>query len=539
MIAPAVLAMIHSTTKGMLMTKLKLGALALVMMGGLVGSGMGLGGGRNAAATDGLAQQPSNLEPAPPPTVERSRFSPRAAVESEITSAVDADPTNPIPPPADGPGFPYLLEFFETQTVAGLKNHQEVASLARHGYPIKSFDVAIYSNGASPGRKAADRYEVNGYPTILLVDGTGDEIARIGGLEGPAKIAAFYNEFRSKSAKKARGVDPSTSLEPIRGDEPGLTIPSNPKPWETVVRIKIKKDDKEWQFGSGTIISSSAEGSIILTAGHIFRLPGSTQPPPVHFRAPISVDLFDGHFVKRGPATLSCSEKDLPGEVIDYDFTSDVGLIRIRPGRELAASKVVPPRWRPMKGMKMYAVGCSHGQDATAWDTTILDPRVGMRNTATNQSFAMIKCAHQPKPGRTGGGLYTTDGYVAGVCAFADPNEHVGLYAVPEAIHRLLDRNGLSSVFGKATDGGWPEPVELEVDPVITEDLGGPDARGNARWKPAAPTTREPVLPRAVSDQDHRLNELERKLDQVLKALEDLKGEKASDQLKGDFPRKR
>ena len=42
--------------------------------------------------------------------------------------------------------------------------------------------------------------------------------------------------------------------------------------------------------------------------------------------------------------------------------------------------------------------------------------------------------AHQPKEGRSGGGLYTTDGYVAGVCDFADPNEHVGLYAVPEAI---------------------------------------------------------------------------------------------------------
>ena len=56
MIAPAVLAMIETTTKGMLMTKLKLGALALAMLGGVVGSGVGLGVGRPVKATDEAGQ---------------------------------------------------------------------------------------------------------------------------------------------------------------------------------------------------------------------------------------------------------------------------------------------------------------------------------------------------------------------------------------------------------------------------------------------------------------------------------------------------
>jgi len=102
----------------------------------------------------------------------------------------------------------------------------------------------------------------------------------------------------------------------------------------------------------------------------------------------------------------------------------------------------------------MYTVGCSHGADATAWDTTILDPRVGMSNTASKQSFATIKCANQPKEGRSGGGLYTTDGYVAGVCDFADPSEHVGLYAVPEAIHKILDKNQLTALYKPPANGG-------------------------------------------------------------------------------------
>ena len=169
---------------------------------------------------------------------------------------------------------------------------------------------------------------------------------------------------------------------------------------------------------------------------------------------PISVDLFDGQLVGRQPAMVNCSEKDIPGEAIDYDFTNDVGLIRIKPGRKLPASRVVPADWRPKKGMSMTTVGCSHGNDATAWSTKILDPRIGMSNTSTKESFATIKCMFQPKEGRSGGGLYTSDGYVAGVCDFADPNERVGLYAVPEAIHRLLDRNQLMALYKAPTQGG-------------------------------------------------------------------------------------
>ena len=47
---------------------------------------------------------------------------------------------------------------------------------------------------------------------------------------------------------------------------------------------------------------------------------------------------------------LACVEKDIPGEAIDYDFTNDVGLIRIRPGRKLPASRVVPAPGSPRRG---------------------------------------------------------------------------------------------------------------------------------------------------------------------------------------------
>ncbi|WP_435010100.1 thioredoxin domain-containing protein [Tundrisphaera lichenicola] len=360
---------------------------------------------------------------------------------------------------AENSGEPVLLDFHASWCSPCRQMRPEVEKLVRKGYPVKSIDI-----DRSP--ELSERYKVTAVPTFVIVDANGKVLNRASGAMPAVQLATFYNETKTRAPSAisaseeeepegapSRLQDQSPEEVSEAESQPGTPL-INPKPWETVVRIKMHLSDSEWGFGSGTIIHSTAEESIILTCAHIFRIKGRQQPSPKNFRVPISVDLFDGQFVSARPAMIRCSEKDIPGEAIDYDFNNDVGLIRIRPGRVLAASRVVPPDWQPQQGMKMFSVGCSHGRDATAWDTTILDPRVGMSNSSTKQGFATMKCAHQPMEGRSGGGLYTTDGYVAGVCDFADPNEKVGLYAVPDAIHRLLDRNQLMALYKRGGDQG-------------------------------------------------------------------------------------
>ena len=353
---------------------------------------------------------------------------------------------------ADAPsGDPVLLDFHAPWCGPCQTMRPAVAGLVKNKYPVKSIDI-----DRSP--KLAERYGVTAVPTFIVVDAEGKVLARTSGAMPAARLAAFYNGVKANldPPEKVEGRDaPAAVLETAPDREPeseSAPAVANPRPWETVVRIKMHLSDREWGYGSGTIISSTPEESIILTCAHIFRLKGQKQPQPKDFRTPITVDLFDGTFTSRHPAMIRCSEKDVVGQAIDYDFTNDVGLIRIKPGRRLASSRVVPAHWKPERGMRMFAVGCSHGDDATAWDTKILDPKVTMTNTETRQSFSEIKCLNQPKEGRSGGGLYTEDGFVAGVCDFADPNEHVGLYAVPDAIHRMLDRNRLTALYKPTTD---------------------------------------------------------------------------------------
>jgi RNA polymerase sigma factor (sigma-70 family) len=472
MIAPAVLAMIETTTKGMLMTKLKFGAVALVIACGLVGSGMGLGIGRSVQATDGTPSAGSKIEePRLVPTADGRIMEPAPALTPQPDAGGEgADQDSPTRPLS-------LLYFHAPWESNSRKMTPVIQELARHGLPVRSIDV-----GNSDGLR--DRYKVDTVPTYIIIDKSGKAYIQASGVIPPEQLSGLFGSARAMIRAESvavptdplEGAEPGSSI-PNHDEEPSLTPSSNPKPWETVVRIKIKLTDEEWGFGSGTVISSSAEESIILTCGHIFRLKDHAQPLPKEFRVPISVDLFGNQFVGRQPTRLACTDKDISGEVIDYDFTNNVGLIRIRTGRRLPASRVVPTSWQPKKGMPMTTVGCSHGNDATAWSTTILDPQVGMSNTSTKQLFAMIKCANQPEEGRSGGGLYTSDGYLAGVCALADPNEHVGFYAVPEAIHKLLDRNGLSDLYQEAEAvypplategpqyGALTRPVQVESEP--------------------------------------------------------------------------
>ncbi|WP_435015574.1 thioredoxin domain-containing protein [Tundrisphaera sp. TA3] len=396
-----------------------------------------------------------------------------------------------IATPAAGPGEPMLLDFHADWCGPCRQMRPAVDQLVRMGYPVKSVDID----------KSADlkeRYQVEQVPTFIVIDGTGKELARAIGAQPPRELATLYNGAVSKVSKRptpeverTSSADPDaspdagTAEEPSEASESDLPRPVNPRPWETVVRIKMHVSNNALVFGSGTIISSTPDESIILTCAHIFKVDGPRQMSPSQYNRRISVDLFDGQLHGPNRQQLHPAQLDIPGEAIDYDFTHDVGLIRIRPGRRLPASRVIGPDWQPKRGLQMFTVGCSNGKDATAWSTQILEPRVTMSNSATT-----IKCANQPREGRSGGGLYTTDGYVAGVCDFADPNEHTGLYATPGAIHALLDRNRMMALY---------RPTTGQPDRLLASNPGRQAAGSGTKFRAQSPSEVEPRLSGSIT----------------------------------------
>lgn len=334
----------------------------------------------------------------------------------------------------NAPTGPRLLDFHADWCGPCQQMRPAIRRLVEKGYPIQSVDT-----GEQP--ELAEKYDVSQVPTFIVVDAKGRALARSQGAQPAGELAALYNQAVARASQTSDVPD----RRPVDG--PSADTPSDlPKPWETVVRIRIPDPRGRVGFGSGTIIASNDDEAIILTCAHIFHIEGArTQPSPKAFPLKIFVDQFDGQ--PGGPKGNQVSyETSFAGTAIDYDHTTDVGLIRIRPGRRLPASPVVPPSWRPKKGMMMTAVGCSEGHDATACTTYITDPGLP-GSTFGKPSYQGIQCDFRPKLGRSGGGLYTLDGFVAGVCDFAEVRSNHGLYAAPQSIHRLLDRNRLTALY--------------------------------------------------------------------------------------------
>ena len=340
-----------------------------------------------------------------------------------------------------------LLNFHAEWCGPCQKVRPAVEQLIRDGYPIKRIDI-----DEEPDLQR--RYRVEGVPCFVVVDRDGRELGRLSGARSATELARFYKT----AAAKARPVADSGSHVAPRGDRrsgdddedddqdsdddrnskrrvaargedgPERSEPAfaNPKPWETVVRIRVI-GSRSTGFGSGTVIYSTPEESLILTCAHIFKIDGRKQAPPEKFPRRIKIDLFDGKLKGTDPAQVHFAES-VDGEAVDYDFTLDVGLIRMQPGRQLPASRVVPASWDLRSRMKVLTVGCSEGRDATAWHTVVRRPRI-QNFLSGNPNYEAIECDVAPKEGRSGGGLYTIDGYVTGVCNFAEPQGNHGLYA--------------------------------------------------------------------------------------------------------------
>jgi thiol-disulfide isomerase/thioredoxin len=389
-----------------------------------------------------------------------------------IASLLLALVTATAAPPTKADSGAVLLDFHAEWCGPCRQMRPAVEQLVNGGYPVKSIDI-----DRSP--RLASRYHIEAVPTFIVVDSAGEELDRRTGPRPAAELARFYKAAAAKArppsgsnahvgarddSPPAAGDDDdsdtdlhahSNARRGERSDRPeqeqAQSQPAfkNPKPWETVVRIRVLSKHSTG-FGSGTVIYSTPEESLILTCAHIFKL-DRRQAPPAQFPRQIMVDLFDGDLKGTRPAVVHFLES-VPGQAVDYDFTKDVGLIRIRPGRRLPASRVVPAHWEPQSRMKVLTVGCSEGQDATAWHTVIDRARI-QNFLSGNPAYEAIECQQAPKQGRSGGGLFTTDGYIAGVCNFAEPQGNHGLYATPRSIYALLDRNDMAALYAPVSRG--------------------------------------------------------------------------------------
>lgn len=435
-----------------------------------------------------------------------------------------------------GAGNTVLLDFHADWCGPCRAMGPTVQALEAKGYPVRKVNV-------DRERALAQQHGVTSLPSfVMLVDGR--EVGRIVGGASLAELEQMCQLASRRGGSEAvcapnrppvdlaktapsgpdpRNVLPAAAILPARKpNSPGTAVERLPdmqaeapswasRPMDdeqliaTTVRLRIQ-DPQGHSSGTGTLIDARSGEALILTCGHIFR--------DSKGQGRIEVDLF-------GPR----ASQRIPGRLVKYDMKTDVGLVAIRVPEPVVAARVAPPGHQLERGQSVISVGCDNGADPTARHSRVssLNKFLGPAN---------VQVAGQPVEGRSGGGLFSPEGLVVGVCNAADPQDQEGLFAAAECIHAILNQAGLAYVYNPAESGsGTPAtprnplvPTEGEslanLTPPATNQPANRDSLEEIQWPSAARGT--PVrtvaatqedLPSLDRDEQAALSEIRRRLD--------------------------
>lgn len=318
------------------------------------------------------------------------------------------------------PTFVLIIDGKEVQRVEGKMSEQQLRRMAMQ-IPTKTTQTVVASTNSAMSRKTA---------TMFVAQNTsGLERARLGS-------SANFDDYLPAPPKMVARAN-------ISNEAPSPVAPAARKiasQFATTARLRVQ-EGQGINFGTGTVIESVVGRTLILTCGHVLR--------GVDEKSKIEVDLF-----------AHGDSRTYVGTVVDFDLDADVGLVSVPTSDPVITSKVASADVAMAVNDRVFSIGCSGGADPTRDDIAI---------TALNRYKGPdnIECSGQPVPGRSGGGLFDTEGNVVGVCIAVDQEEGRGLYCGLKPIHTLLKKNGFQHLLGEPEEEVIPETrIFAESQPV-------------------------------------------------------------------------
>jgi thiol-disulfide isomerase/thioredoxin len=259
----------------------------------------------------------------------------------------------------------------------------------------------------------------------------------------PAGLAAS----REPVSRGPASASPRAAADRSQALSPDTRAALEQRLFQATARLRVD-DQQGMSWGTGTVIDCRQGEALILTCGHIFR--------DSEGKGRVEVDLFG----PQGP-------RGIAGQVVAYDLTRDLALVSIFTDQPIEPVRVGGADCDTAAGEAVVTMGCNGGDDPTLHYSQIngVDKYLGPAN---------VQVAGNPVQGRSGGGLFTLDGTLIGVCNAADPADNEGLYAALPAIHEQLDEAGLSFVYRSVyPSGGLPVAVtdSAGVVPAMPDEM--------------------------------------------------------------------
>jgi thiol-disulfide isomerase/thioredoxin len=342
-----------------------------------------------------------------------------------------------------GPGETVLLDFYADWCGPCQSMNPTVEQLAARGRPVKRVNV-------DQNRDLVRRFGITNIPCFVMIV-NGREAGRVVGPTSLGRLEQLCSLGRAAPAPLpaqaspapnvalAANAPPATPFVPVGFNVTPRQLPANDAAMLAAsVRLRVE-DPQGHSCGSGTIIDACAGGdALVLTCGHLFR---DSQG-----KGRIEVDVF-------GPAPAP----RVSGWLLSCDLERDVALVVFHPTGPVMVARVAPPGYTIREGDAVTSVGCNNGEDPTVQHSRVSSvdrfrDAVAQRNGLAGGPHAPwnVQIAGQPVVGRSGGGLFSTDGMVIGVCNAAVPDDREGLFAAVGSICAALDQKNLASLYKQA-----------------------------------------------------------------------------------------
>lgn len=183
--------------------------------------------------------------------------------------------------------------------------------------------------------------------------------------------------------------------------------------------------------GSGTIVyyDDATGWAYVASCGHLW---DGTRSSEEIKRNPVSAQVITWYHNEQKLG----SPKTYPAEVLFWSNNRgyDSSLLRFQPDWRPDYFPIAPQDYSMAGGTRLHSVGCDGGREIAHYDVEYVEHRGGDLITKRNS----------PRPGRSGGGLMSSDGWYVGTCwgTSAYDGSGIGYFTPLSAIYQVFNSNG-------------------------------------------------------------------------------------------------
>jgi len=244
----------------------------------------------------------------------------------------------------------------------------------------------------------------------------------------------------------------------LAADRPGsIEAATPPSTGRTSAGRDAVRPSDDWTFrptvmvrrgtsqGTGTVIASVDGETLILTAAHVVR-----------GRDPLVIELHRYNLGLEGRAVEGPWPRVVPARVVASDPSADVAIIRV--GKMVALPYVARMLDGERQGLlkarsPVTSLGIDRGVKLSSWNSVLVET-AQIQLDENDQDRPFLITARIPEHGRSGGGLFTEDGRLIGVCvghAEMVKGRRMGVFSSIANARRLIREHDLAAVVARSS----------------------------------------------------------------------------------------